>query len=985
MTLVERGEQFEALREILSSTVAGTGNIAVVSGPVASGKTELLRAVSDEAARAGMTTLRAVAASAERMLPLALIGQLLPGADVPHGPAGRIQRLVAAGAEVACGHEPGTARTEQAMATVLHDLCRELLDLAAVRPLFIGIDDIHHADVASLQCLLYLSRRIDDVPILLAVNAPAQIQLVHPLLQGELLRHPRCHLIRLSLLSAGGVAEIVRDRIDGPEFLEREYFGLTGGNPLLVHALVTDHQSGTPGDPVNPVNPAGPVVGETYSSAVLSCLYRSGSRALECARGLALLGPGAPASRLGRLVRLTPDEVQRTAKVLALTGLLGPDGWFRHPCVQAAILEGMAAADRAALHRRAAEILHEEGADAATIARHLVAAAHCRAPWMVDVLNEAAEASAAQGELTRALDFLRLARHADLDDDRRLTTAANAASVEWRLDPSTAARHLPHLAAAARDGRLPIRQAPVLVKHLLWRGCVDQAMDALRDGVARIRTMTAETALLLTTAQLWLSLIYPEVFQSFMAEEIMPKRNEWAGVLADPRLRAVDALAVAQRGGRIPEITSAAEQVLQQSYLDDLSVESIIVALASLVYTDQLQSASAWCDRMLDAAAPRALMWQALFTAVRASISGRQGDLRAAEAQSRLARSLVSDRSWGVAVGWPLATEVFVALARGRHDAAAEHLAKPVPEPMFQTPFGLHYMHARGCYYAATGRHAAALHEFLTCGELMRRWGVDRVALVPWRGEAALVLHRLGRTDEARRLAEEQLAMSPAGQPRSRGTSLRVLAALSEPRARVTLLREARESFAACGDQFQLAGALGDLAAAYRAIGEPHVARTTAGLAARLAAECGADAVVARLELEAGDAAHLAPARAAANDAAGVGHAECSARSAVEAADGSEEEAAPATVSLRERCRPFRSAVEGPAPDRGAPGPGELSDAERRVAELAARGLTNRQIASRLYVTISTVEQHLTRIYRKLKVASRTDLPTSLLDSVPPF
>ncbi|TDD09004.1 LuxR family transcriptional regulator, partial [Saccharopolyspora terrae] len=55
-----------------------------------------------------------------------------------------------------------------------------------------------------------------------------------------------------------------------------------------------------------------------------------------------------------------------------------------------------------------------------------------------------------------------------------------------------------------------------------------------------------------------------------------------------------------------------------------------------------------------------------------------------------------------------------------------------------------------------------------------------------------------------------------------------------------------------------------------------------------------------------------------------------------------------------------------------------LSEAERKVAELAARGQTNREIGRRLYITVSTVEQHLTRVYRKLNVRKRTELPAEL-------
>jgi DNA-binding CsgD family transcriptional regulator len=72
-------------------------------------------------------------------------------------------------------------------------------------------------------------------------------------------------------------------------------------------------------------------------------------------------------------------------------------------------------------------------------------------------------------------------------------------------------------------------------------------------------------------------------------------------------------------------------------------------------------------------------------------------------------------------------------------------------------------------------------------------------------------------------------------------------------------------------------------------------------------------------------------------------------------------------------------------PDDPAPEPeGELtvlSDAERRVATLAAMGHTNREIARKLYVTVSTVEQHLTRVYRKLNVHRRSDLPLRLQPS----
>lgn len=86
-----------------------------------------------------------------------------------------------------------------------------------------------------------------------------------------------------------------------------------------------------------------------------------------------------------------------------------------------------------------------------------------------------------------------------------------------------------------------------------------------------------------------------------------------------------------------------------------------------------------------------------------------------------------------------------------------------------------------------------------------------------------------------------------------------------------------------------------------------------------------------------------------------------------------------ATLATR-RARQLSDACEMPEPVAPAESPGSpatsaLSAAERRVANLAALGHTNREISRMLHVTISTVEQHLTRTYRKLNIHRRTDLP----------
>ena len=71
----------------------------------------------------------------------------------------------------------------------------------------------------------------------------------------------------------------------------------------------------------------------------------------------------------------------------------------------------------------------------------------------------------------------------------------------------------------------------------------------------------------------------------------------------------------------------------------------------------------------------------------------------------------------------------------------------------------------------------------------------------------------------------------------------------------------------------------------------------------------------------------------------------------------------------------LRRAYPRPRRDRG------LTAAEEQVAALVASGRTNREVASQLFTTVKTVESHLTRIYRKIGVRSRTELARHYVDA----
>ena len=60
-------------------------------------------------------------------------------------------------------------------------------------------------------------------------------------------------------------------------------------------------------------------------------------------------------------------------------------------------------------------------------------------------------------------------------------------------------------------------------------------------------------------------------------------------------------------------------------------------------------------------------------------------------------------------------------------------------------------------------------------------------------------------------------------------------------------------------------------------------------------------------------------------------------------------------------------------------GPDALTATERRLARMAAEGMTNREIAQALFVTMKAVAQHLTHVYAKLEIASRAQLSGALI------
>ncbi|MFB6889767.1 AAA family ATPase [Kitasatospora sp. NPDC056327] len=973
MWLVERDSELSVLTRLLERCVGGTGSVAEVTGPVASGKTALLQALAERALGAGAVFLGATGSRAERDLPMGLVNQLLHSIDVPAEGVDQVQWIVDGTlAATLYEHEdrrlePGLEGLEAGPAlppAALHGLCKVLFALAERGPVVIGIDDVQYADPASLRFLLYLARRLGSTRILVVFTLSHRLQPHRPVFQTEFLHHLSSVRVRLAPLSRRGVGELLAGQLGGR--LDREAarrlapdcHRISGGNPLLVRALAEDFRYSAADAP------DGPVPGDAFGRAVATCLFRCDATTRRAAKALAVLGEHATVPVLAETLGLGGDAVVDVLAGLTVVGLL-EDGAFRHGAVRAAVLQGMPSEERAALHARAAGALHALGAPAGTIGRHLVAAgAAGEEAWQLDTLCQAAAEALQSDDVTLAVSCLRMALSLCADPVRQDRIRSCLLRAEWRINPLTAARHLPALVSAAREQRLGCRDRVGLIGQLLWHGRLDQAAEVFHSIKGQRRP--AEAALNPPQDAIGIALLASQSFPE-MSDQLRPGALDIAPVDATvarhPQARAANALAAVltagaevsaaspsssaspssalspsssscslSAGDSVAEAVGTAEEVLQGSRLDDTTLTAVVTALMALVFAGRADRAAHWC-RVLSTGigGRRAPTWQALLAAVQALVHVRRGQLAEAETAARTALTVVPARAWGVAVGVPIAAGLLAAVPAGRTEDAAAYLGTPVPEAMFGTPCGLLYLHARGRYHLATNRVHAALNDLNTCGELMRKWGIDLPALVAWRVEVADAHLRLGRVQEAAELLRDQLSRLGPGDRAVRGRTLRLLAlTLPEPAGRLCPLNEAVELLADGVDRYERMLAVAELARTHRALGDETAARLQDWHAARLADQCGVPLP-------------------------------------------GEPCAEPSADPVPPHARVPLQRIDQAAPA------GELSHAERRVAALAAEGHTNREIALKLYITVSTVEQHLTRAYRKLRVNRRSDLPLDLL------
>jgi len=865
--------------------------VVTVTGPIASGKTELLDA---GASTMDAVTLRAVCSAEERALPYALLGQLIDDPALSSR-APELTRTSVLGGQLSLAAEK----------RLRSDLTRALLALAAEKPVLIGIDDVHHADTASLNCLLYLARRVGSARIALIFTELRRLTPAHSRFKAELLSLRHYHEITLRPLGPAHSAELARAGL-GPDLGEdvlAELHRTTGGNPNLIRGLISDvREAWTRGK-------TGLHAGRGYRLAYLGSLYRCGPLAVRIARVAAVLGPGATTVHVRRISGLNAETMDQATEVLTDSGLLH-DQQFSHPAARAVVLDDMSAQERRSLHALALELLDDLPVEA--LAHHQAGAGLVDGPKAATLFAGAGRALLARGEWDDAADYLQLAYRASNDAATRAALRVEAVVIERRRHPLTSSRHLDELRVAALAGLLSPEHAALTSRWLAVAGWPGEAGEVL--AAQRPRAVTDQDRAHLRVAEVSLALFCPGApGPAGRPSPLLPYEVDSLPKAARQCAIADNAVMAALRGN--PQLAAAeAETVLQHT---GSAAGAALSALTALLYAENTDAAHLWADK-LAAEAGTSQEEAAGYAGPRAETALRRGDLTAAVE----AGGTVLDRrplsSLGITAALPVSSRVAAAVRLGELERAGRLLAVVLPDAVQDSLFGLHLLSARGQYDLAIGRPEAAYRAFRTCGERMHNWGVDVPGLALWRVDAAEALLHSGDREEGRRLVDEQLGRTMGA--RSRALTLRMKAAYSPRAKRVDLLHEAAELLLSCHDPYERARVLADLGEALSALRRYSRARGLLRQARQLAAQVGAIPLLRRLGAEPGR---------------------------------------PGDTGLPQRI-------------------GSLTDAERRVASLAVAGQTNREIADRLFVTASTVEQHLTNVFRKLGVNGRRHLPAEL-------
>lgn len=937
--LLERGSQSAAIHEALAAGRRGDGRVVLIEGPAGIGKSGLLRELREQA-EGRSRVLVARASRLEQSFAFGVVRQLFE--QSVRDP--QLSSEVLDGAARAAAGVFADTPTEGSAASyaILHGLHWLTLNLAdATGPLVLVVDDLHWCDISSLRFLAYLARRLDGTSIVLAattrpVGAEAsgpEVERVSDLLAellGDLAAEPSAVLLHPQPLSAEGSSELLGGTLgeQPQEAFAAACFAATDGNPLLLTQLAHSLRA----EGIAPVDANAPKVRRTahraLSRTVLARVGRLAPSSVAVARAIAVLGETATTDLVARLAETSTDAVVAATRELIAAQVLarGDELGFVHALVRDAVYFDLPGAEREQLHARAARLLTDAGAPVERIASQLELAPRTGDPAAVAVNVGAADAAVGRAAPDAAADYLARALAEPPPPEDRFALSHRRGTLLTDVNGPQAVDALREALELAPD---PLQAAAVEVELLQALTFTGLHTESNRIARARLGTLPPDAddfvALYETfrATSVTFGAVDPDAISALVPSRRWPIGTSTPGILARASLAAMLWMfdgATAEEAAGLGAYSISGDQLLLRT-----QTMPAVGGLYALSWADRDEPLAVWEDARDEAHRTGAALLHWTIDVWLGAEEQRRGNLDTAVALLREATTIGGRWNAGRPTSWgdqfseaPLA----LALLDQGDMAEARKVIDRTPagstDAMFST---LVWLHAQAHVLLAEGRFAEALEATLQ-QERRSTWMRTPISC-DWRIPRALALHRLERDEEAIAVARESLAMAEHwGTANVVGPRLRLLGELLGTEG-IPHLERSVELLAASSARLEYAKSLLSLGAALRRDRQPTDARGPLERAFELARACDAGAVAeqARTELAA-------------------------------------------------------SGVRRRRDEAG--GAGALTPSERRVADLAAGGRTNREIAQELFVTPKTVEVHLSAAYRKLGIASRHALAGAL-------
>ena len=923
--LLERDAELGGLERAIGAAAGGAGGLVAVEGEAGIGKSRLLAAGRELAEAAGLRVLAARGSEFERAHGYGIVRQLL---EPPLARADAAARgaLLAGPARAAGGllGEAGAPELgpdcEDAAFASLHALYWLTVNLAEREPLALVVDDAQWADAISLRWLGYLARRIEGLPavILVAVRtgAPLEVELADLLAAPDQVLRPR----RLSADAGRALARELTGAEVAPEFSAAVHEA-TGGNPLLLRELVSAlAEEGVAPDAAG-ARRAREVAPEAVTRAVSLRLARLPERVQSVAVAVAVLGDNAGAGCVAHFTGLEREEAARAVAELAAAGILRP-GWpagFAHPVLGAAVYERLSEPERQRLHARAAEVLELVGAP-----EHAVAAQQLRTPpagraEAVAVLRRAAERARAAGDPEEALTYLRRALQEPPAPEALPELLVELGECERRAGAPEALDRLRRAHELLEDPDRRAHVAYVIGRSLMWSGRNADAVPWIERAIADLPAGDPARARRYEAELISAMLREPATRRDATRRLAAIAYDSLATDVGTRMLLACRAWVATSRGEDLAFAVGYADRVLDGATVLHADDSWAYWSAAYVrVFADDLDGASRASDAALDRA--RATGDPAGFA--RASwfcgyIELMRGALADSEAHLRSSLDVLGETEV-IYKPWAQGMLAQVLVERGELDEAEAILARhgdALASPLWR---------ARAELRLRRGDAEGALADAQRHAEEQAALETANPAMSGWRPQAVEALLALGRGDEAQRLAVEEVDLARAwGAARPLGAALRAAGLAEGGQIGLVLLEEAARVLDESPSLLERAKALTDLGAALRRANRRAASREPLRRALDLAQRCGAAPLAARAHEE----------------------------------------------LLAAGARPRRLVLSGAD---------SLTASEQRVARMAAGGMSNRDIAQSLFVTPRTIEMHLSNVFRKLDISSRTQIADKL-------